>query len=78
MPITGTPMKNISVPHASKLCHPSVSTKLFKGNRPMETTANENKAIIRANAMQPRIKYANTLNRVTIMFPIAPLVRFAA
>ena len=51
MPTTGTPIKNINVPQANTLCHPLVSTKSFRGKRPIDTTASANNATMKENAM---------------------------
>jgi hypothetical protein len=39
IPITGTAIKKIKVPHAKTVCHPSVRTKFLRGNKPIATTA---------------------------------------
>ena len=49
IPITGTAIKNTSVPQASRFCHPSVSTKSFNGKMPIENTASANKATTNEN-----------------------------
>ena len=78
IPITGTPIKKIKVPQANTDCHPSLSTKFFKGNKPIAAIASPNKATIKASAMQPKIKYTKTLKIVTIILPKTPLDLFAA
>jgi len=78
IPITGTAMKNISVPHANRFCQPSVSTKFFSGNNPIATVAIPNNAKMTTRATHPKMKYIKILRSVIIMLPSAPEVLVAA